>query len=69
MSWFTKKAPDSFKPQPRDVNLSPDDDLYERAEKIWYSLGLGNDRRGCIPQIAFCLSVYQAWDFKKENTQ
>lgn len=63
---FKKRA----KPEPRKperITFRSDDNMYKRAENIWYALGFANDRLGAIPQIAGWLSMYRDWDRESEQ--
>lgn len=56
------------KPQPRPpIKFSADDDMFKRAENIWYALGFVNDRNGMVAQIAGYLSMYRDWDQQRER--
>lgn len=52
---------------PEDIKIEfrSDDSMHQRAEKIWYALGMANDRFGAIPQIAGWLSMYRDWDQRR----
>jgi hypothetical protein len=54
-------------PPPKTITFRPDDDMFQRAENIWYSCGFVNDRLNHIPAIAGYLSMYRDWDRKKEK--
>ena len=63
MKWFGKKdkQPEKKKESPTII-FDAGDTPFQRAEKIWWSLGFVNDRMGSIPQIAAILYMYRDWD-------
>lgn len=65
MSEITERA--SPKEEVNRINFRSDDSMYQRAENIWYALGMANDRFNAIPQIAGWLSMYAEWDKKNKN--
>jgi hypothetical protein len=61
---FRTKSISPAKPKPErpPIIFRPDDDMFKRAENIWFALGFANDRLNSIPVIAGYLSMYRDWD-------
>lgn len=66
--WFrpfvakTKTPPEAEKASERTIVFRDNDNMYQRAENIWYGLGFVNDHLGEIPRIAYWLTMYRDWD-------
>lgn len=54
----TRKLPE----EERRVTLSSDDNMLQRAEKIWALMGFANDRLGMVTKLAAYLGAYRDLD-------
>ena len=64
MFWQKKKT--KAAPEQARIEFRSDDNMHQRAEKIWYALGFVNDRGDNIPKIAGWLHMYREWDNETE---
>ncbi len=65
--WWKKKVKEpNVETEPEDTSImiyfDSTDSHYKRAENIWLSLGMANDRMGWVAKIAGYLELYDALD-------